>query len=87
MDQARSLSVELDESELAELAALAEHEQRTASQLATDAVRKRLARHRAYLEAIDRGLEDIAAGRTMSHEQLVEGRAEQRLRFLDQRRH
>jgi predicted transcriptional regulator len=87
MDQARSLTVDLDEAELAELAALAEHEQRTASQLATDAVRKRLAHHRAYLEAIERGLEDVAAGRTMSHEQLLQGRAEQRRRYHDQRQH
>jgi predicted transcriptional regulator len=85
MDHARSLTVDLDEAELAELAALAEHEQRTANQLATDAVRARLARHRAYLEAIDRGLEDIAAGRTMSHEHFLQRRAEQRRCHLDQR--
>jgi predicted transcriptional regulator len=87
MDEARPLTVDLDEAELAQLAALAEHEQRTAGELAAEAVRARLARHRAYLEAIDHGLADIAAGRTITHEDFIARRDEQRRRYLAERQH
>jgi predicted transcriptional regulator len=78
MDRAQPLTVDLDEAELAQLAALAEHEDRTAPELAADAVRARLAHHQAYLKAIDEGLEAAAEGRTHSDEEFLAIRGEQR---------
>jgi predicted transcriptional regulator len=80
MDHARPLTVDLDETELAQLAALAEHEHRSAADLAAEAVRARLARHRCYLEAIDEGLAAAADGRTLSDDEFLVRRADQRRR-------
>ncbi len=78
MDRAQPLTVDLDEAELAQLAALAEHEDRSAAELAADAVRARIARHQAYLKAIDEGVQAAAEGLTYSDEQFLSIRAEQR---------
>lgn len=66
MDDHRPITLDLDDTERAQLAALAEHEHRSAEDLATEAVRARLARHEAYLHAIDDGLTAAAEGRTSS---------------------
>jgi len=40
---------------------------------------------RSYLEKVKAGMEDVRAGRTMSHEEFLARRAEQRRQYLAQR--
>lgn len=85
MDHVQPLTVDLDEAELEQLTALAEHEHRSPRELATEAVRARIARHLAYLAAIDESLQAAAEGCTTSDEEFTARRAQQRRAYLTDR--
>jgi predicted transcriptional regulator len=87
MDDHRPIILDLDDAERAQLSALAAHEQRSAEELATEAVRARLARHEAYLHAIDEGREAATEGRISSDEDVQARFLSMRERFLADRKH
>ena len=55
----------------ARLATLAEHTQRTNSYLAAEAIADYVARELAIVQGIEQGLEDMKAGRVVSHEEVM----------------
>ena len=53
---------------------------------AEEAALDRVRRDPAYLAGIERGLEDVRAGRVVDHEEALAQRAEQRRRWLAERK-
>ncbi|MCB2054458.1 MAG: CopG family transcriptional regulator [Geminicoccaceae bacterium] len=71
MSDDTSLTVPLSREIEDGLDALAERAQRTKASLAGEAIADFVARELAVVEAIERGLEDVHAGRTVPHEQAM----------------
>ncbi len=66
--QSETVTVRLDSATKARLDELAQHTRRTRSFLAGEAITDYVDRELAIIAGIERGLEDMKAGRTTSHE-------------------
>lgn len=68
MATSTTMTIRLDAQVKAKLGRLAEGTRRSRSFLAAEAVEAYVNRELAIIEGIERGLEDVDAGRTVSHE-------------------
>jgi predicted transcriptional regulator len=66
--QSETVTVRLDSATKARLEELAQHTRRTKSFLAGEAIADYVERELKIVEAIQRGLEDVKAGRTVPHD-------------------
>lgn len=66
--QSETVTVRLDSATKARLEELAQHTRRTKSFLASEAIADYVDRELAIVAGIERGLADMKAGRTVSHE-------------------
>jgi predicted transcriptional regulator len=82
MEDRIRVTIEIDSADHAALSDIARDHEQSFDELATEALRARIARERDWEEAIQSGLADIAAGRTISHEEMLAGSAERRARWL-----
>lgn len=71
MATTETMTIRLDARLKAKLGKLAESTRRSRSFLAAEAVESYVDRELALLEGIERGLSDVKAGRTISHEDAV----------------
>jgi predicted transcriptional regulator len=77
------MTVRMRESTKAKLETLADHTQRSKSFLANDAIERYLDHELAIVDGIERGLDDMRAGRVTSHDDAMKqiratiGRAQQ----------
>lgn len=85
MENLHPLTIELGERDWTDLCALARYEGVSPSHLLRRALDRDLRDHRAHVARIEIGLADLAAGRSVTHEEMIAIRAEQRQRFLDTR--
>ena len=69
--QSETVTVRLNPETKSRLEALAQHTRRTKSFLAGEAIADYVDRELAIVEAIHRGLEDVKAGRTVSHDAAI----------------
>jgi predicted transcriptional regulator len=82
MDDRIRITIEIDSADHAALTDIAQHVGKSLDEVATSALRARIAEEREWEEAIQAGLADIAAGRTISHEEMLARSVERRERWL-----
>jgi len=71
------MTIELNEADDAQLRAIAEHEELSPEDLVKKLLAERLEYDRSYRDAVQRGMDDFAAGRFFTHEEVV-ARSEKR---------
>jgi predicted transcriptional regulator len=67
-----TLSIRLSSETKAQLTRLAATTRRSKSFLAAEAVEAYVARERTIIEAVERGIADVAAGRTVPHDEAMD---------------
>ena len=72
MSTSTTMTIRLDPQLKAKLGKLAEGTRRSRSFLAAEAVKTYVDRELAIIEGIQRGVADVAAGRTLSHDEAME---------------
>ena len=72
MTSSTTLSIRLSSETKAQLGLLAKATRRSKSFLAAEAVAAYVARERAIIEGIERGIADMAAGRTVAHDEAMD---------------
>ena len=76
------MTIELEETEEARLRALADHQNVSLEDFVKQVVSERLNDDRSFHEAVQRGMEDVAAGRVFTHEEVMARSAKRRAELL-----
>jgi len=84
-EETRAVQLQIPAKELAELEQWARNSERPLDELLGEAVHAYVERQRAFAAAVQEGLDDIRAGRTISSEELHDHMAEVKRRFFAQR--
>jgi len=84
-EETRAVQFQIPAKELADLEQWARNSERPLDELLGEAVHAYVERQRAFAAAVQEGLDDIRAGRTISSEELHDHMAEVKRRFFAQR--
>lgn len=85
MDNRVQITIEIDSADYAALKDIAQRQERSFDKLVSSALRARIQEEREFDAAVQAGLEDIAAGRVITHEEYLAKAAERRRKWLAER--
>lgn len=76
------MTIELEEAEEAQLRAIADHEKLSPEELVRKVLAERLEYDRGFREAVQKGMDDISAGRFFTHDEVLARSAKRRAELL-----